>query len=73
MAGINAVDIPMVNHVLPTEILKKILGKLDFKSLNFAKQTCKHWKEIIVVFELVKHASSKLVDFCSIVISFLSF
>ena len=34
-------NFPSVNQVLPTEMLKKILKNLDFKSLCYAKQT---WK-----------------------------
>ena len=49
-----------INAVLPTEIVKKILENLDYKSLGFVKQTCKRWKEIIVGFKLQKRASSKL-------------
>ena len=51
-----------INEVLPTELLKKILENLDFKSLGSAKQSCKHWKEIIDVFELKKKALSKFCD-----------
>ena len=49
-----------INVVLPTEMLKKILGNLDYKSLGFAQQTCKRWKDIIVGFKLQKRASSKI-------------
>ena len=47
------------NLILPTEMLKKIMEYLDFKSLCNGIQTCKRWKEIIDEFELVKKASSK--------------
>ena len=53
---------PSINQVLPTEMLKKILDNLDVKSLCFSKQTCKHWKDIIDEFELVKKASGKSVE-----------
>ena len=49
----------MINYVLPSEILKKIFELLDIKSLCSARQTCKCWNEIIVVFELVEEAASK--------------
>ena len=52
-------DIPEINQVLPTEILRKILQKLDIPSLCSARQTCKRWKEIIDGFELVEEACSK--------------
>ena len=48
-----------INQILPNEILKKILEKLNFKSLYFAMQTCTSWRDIIQEFELVKAASSK--------------
>ena len=52
----------LVNQALPTEMLKKILENLDIKSLCYAKQTCKRWKEIIEKFELSKQASSKFLS-----------
>ena len=64
-------DKTMVNHVLPPEILKKILEKLDLKSLGFAKQTCKRWKEIIDVFELKTQASRKFIVICTYKTQFL--
>ena len=51
---------PSLNKILPNEILKKILGYLDYKSLCNALQTCKHWKEIIDEFNFVTEALSKL-------------
>ena len=48
-----------VNEVLPTELLKKILENLGIRSLCFAKQTCKHWNEIVDEFELVEKAISE--------------
>ena len=53
------IDFPLTNNGLPTEMLKKILEKLDYKSLCFAMQTCKRWKEIILGFQLIEQASSK--------------
>ena len=48
-----------INQVLPTEMLKKILEKLDIRSLIIARQTCLRWKEIIDKFKFVEEASSK--------------
>ena len=45
--------------VLPTEMLKAILEKLDYKSLCSARQICKRWKEIIDGFKLVEKNFSK--------------
>ena len=53
----------LINKVLPSEMLVKILKKLDFKSLSFAKQTCMRWRDIIHEFELVEKASSKFHKF----------
>ena len=47
------------NEVLPTEMLKAILEKLDYKSLASARQICKCWKEIIDEFKLVQKNFSK--------------
>ena len=52
-------EIPEINQVLPTEILRKILQWLDIRSLCVARQTCKRWKDVIDGFELVEEACSK--------------
>ena len=59
VSKITTKDISTINDVLPTEILKKILERLDIKSLCLARQTCKRWKTIVDRFELVEEASSK--------------
>ena len=50
-SSINKVD------ELPTEILKKILQKLDVEGLFLARQICRRWKEIIHKFEFLGQAS----------------
>ena len=57
------IDLSLIHQTLPTEMLKKILEKLDIKSLSFAKQTCMRWRDIIHEFELVEKASSKFLNF----------
>ena len=52
-----------INQVLATEILRKILQKLDIKNLCMARAICKRWKAIIDGFQLVKEASGKILDF----------
>ena len=52
-------DLPLINRVLPNETLKKILEHLDYKSLCYAKQSFKRWKNIIEEFKLVEHALGK--------------
>jgi len=44
---------------LPPEMLKKILGMLDIKSLCFARRTCKHWKQIID-YNIMEEAKKKI-------------
>ena len=56
---ITPAELPLINQVLPIEMFKNILEKLDIKSLCITKQTCKHWKKIIENFELIEKASSK--------------
>ena len=56
-------NFPSVNQVLPTEVLKKILKTLGFRSLCYATQTCKRWKEIIDGFEFMKLSQSKFLPF----------
>ena len=53
---------PKRRIILPTEILKEILQKLDYKSLSFARQTCKHWEEIVAGFKLMEKATSKFIE-----------
>ena len=51
-----------INEILPTELIKKILENLDFKSLKSARQCCKQWKEIIDVFELALKRPGEYID-----------
>ena len=51
---------PSINKIIPNEILKKILGYLDYKNVCNALQTCKHWRQIVDEFRFVEEASSKL-------------
>ena len=53
------------NKVLPTEMLKAILEKLNYKSLSSSRQICKRWKEIIDGFKLVEKAFGKHLWKCS--------
>ena len=59
IAEMPKLEITDINQVLPTEILRKVLQRLDIPSLCVARQTCKRWKEIIDGFELVEEACSK--------------
>ena len=66
---INTMDLALINRVLPTEMLKKILENLDYKSLCSAKQTFKRWKDIIDEFKLVEQALGKFLEFCFVHLS----
>ena len=59
IAEMSKLEITDMNQVLPTEILRKILQRLDIPSLCVARQTCKRWKGVIDGFDLVKEACSK--------------
>ena len=59
IAEMSKLEITEINQALPTEILRKILQKLDVPSLCSARQTCKRWKDVIDGFELVEEACSK--------------
>ena len=59
IAKMPKLEITEINQALPTEILRKILQKLDVPSLCSARQTCKRWKDVIDGFELVEEACSK--------------
>ena len=52
-------DFSLMNKVLPIEILKKILEKLDFRSVCLARQTCKYWNEIICKLKVAEKVSSR--------------
>ena len=56
-------DIESINQVLPTEILRKILQKLDIKKLCMAREICKRWKAIIDGFQLVEEAAGRILVF----------
>ena len=51
--------LPVINEVLPPEMLKKILGMLGLKDLCSAELTCKLWKQLIDSCNLMKQAIGK--------------
>ena len=59
IAKMPKLEITDINQVLPTEILRKILQRLDILSLCVARQTCTRWKGVIDGFDLVEEACSK--------------
>ena len=61
MAEENTIDFALINELLPAEILEKILGLLDIKSLFSARLTCKHWKLLIDNCNIKDKALSKTI------------
>ena len=59
MAEENTIDFVLINEVLPPEIMGQILEMSDFKSLCFARLTCKHWKLIIDSCNIMEKVLSK--------------
>ena len=47
MAEDKIIGLSLINKALPSGILEKVFKQLDNKGLNFAKLTCKHWKQLI--------------------------
>ena len=52
-------ELALIHEILPKEIFVKILKKLGYKSISFARLTCKRWNRIIHNFGLIKIALSK--------------
>ena len=52
-------ELALIHEILPKEIFVKILKKLGYKSISFARLTCKRWNKIIYDFGLMKIAISK--------------
>ena len=49
----------LIHELLPAEMFVMILKKLGYKSLSFARLTCKEWKKVIDDFGLAKAALGK--------------
>ena len=56
----NVINFPLINELLPAEMLGKILECLDIKSLLNARLTCKRWKLIIDNCNIMEEALSKI-------------
>ena len=53
----------IIEILLPTEMVEKILKLLNYKDLCQAKQVCRRWKEIIEKGNLKKIATGKISNF----------
>ena len=49
----------VIHKVLPNEIFVMILKKLCYKSINLARSTCSHWRNVIDSFNLVEEIWGK--------------
>ena len=49
----------VIHKALPSEIFVMILKRLCYKSINLARGTCTHWKNVIDSFNLVEEIWGK--------------
>ena len=59
MAELVPMRLAVIHQILPTEIFVKILKLLDFREILLVRMTCRDWKLIIDIFNLVKEAARK--------------
>ena len=55
----NKLKLAAIHELIPAEILVMIVKKLGFKSISFARLTCKKWKQVIDDFGLASAALGK--------------
>ena len=56
---IKRLKLAAIHEILPQEILVMIFKKLGYKSLDHARDTCKHWRKVVDDFNLLEPASSE--------------
>ena len=59
MATIKRLKLAAIHEILPQEIIVMIFKKLGYKSLDHARDTCKHWSKVIDDFNLLEPVSSE--------------
>ena len=59
MANPKRLKLAAMHEILPQEILVMIFKKLGYKSLDQARDTCKHWRKVVDDFKLLEKASGK--------------
>ena len=59
MANVKRLKLAAIHEILPQEIIVMIFKKLGYKSLNIARDTCKHWRKVVDDFKLLEKASGK--------------
>ena len=60
MAQAKKIKLSGINHILPPELLEKILKNLNYKEVYLAQLVCKKWKEIIGNGNLLRKASGNI-------------
>ena len=61
----------VIHEVLPNEIFVMVLRNLSYKSINIARGTCTHWRDVIDSFKLVEDTWGKKCLIKSDIIQFL--
>ena len=59
MANVKRLKLAAIHEILPQEIIVMIFKKLGYKSLDHARDTCKHWRKVVDDFKLLEKASGK--------------
>ena len=59
MANVKRLKLAAIHEICPQEIIVMIFKKLGYKSLDHARDSCKHWRKVIDDFNLLEPASSK--------------
>ena len=62
MANVKRLKLAAIHEILPQEILVMIFKKLGYKSLDHARDTCKHWRQVVDDFKLLEKASGKYIN-----------
>ena len=60
MAEEKTTDFVLINEILPPELMGQIFEMSDYKSLCFARLTCKYWKLIIDSCNIMEKVMSKI-------------
>ena len=59
MAASNYIEFSQIENVLPPELIEKILKLLGYKDICQAQLSCRRWREIVGMGNLVNLAKGK--------------
>ena len=59
MAASNNIEFSQIENVLPPELIEKILRLLGYKDICQAQLSCRRWREIVGMGNLVNKAKGK--------------